>query len=78
MLTWVKMTKNVKILNKRAMGRKSAIFAKFWVCTVIIKKNEDYFTFILFCKDSRFAIRMKKFLFCNFDICIPVTPPAGT
>ena len=60
MLTWVKMKRNVKILNKRAMGRKSAIFAKFWVCTVIIKKNEDYFTFILFCKDSRFAIRMKK------------------
>ena len=80
-LLWVKSGKHLKFVDKRATmflcWQIWTVFLDFSHENIWIKKNGNHFTFILFCKESKSAIKIGKFLFQKFDLCIPLKPPDG-
>ena len=68
MLTMLKTRKTSKFTKKRTSSRKLAVLAIFEELALKIKINENQFTIILFRKESKSEIKIKKFLFSKFDI----------
>ena len=68
MLTLLKSRKTSKFKKKRTSSRKLAVLAIFEELALKIKINENQFSIILFRKESKSEIKIKKFLFSKFDI----------
>ena len=61
----------VKKLDKRAKVLFYNVFCEFERLPNEIWKKEEHFAFILFCKESKSAVRFQKFLIWIFDIPMP-------
>ena len=76
-----KIKKNVQICEQMIivalLSKIFNVFLDFSYDNIWIWKNEDHFSFVLFCKESESAIGTEKFQSLNFDFPIPLSPPDG-
>ena len=68
LIIWTEHRQNWVIYPYLNLPSILTFYLNFYNVPIRILKKELYFTFILFCKDFKSALRIKKFSFWNFDL----------